>query len=305
LKVAFISDLHVDISQKNWELVPQIAEVLKVIEPDVFLVCGDVSPELGDIEYALDCFSPIPCHKLFIPGNQDIWVMSERMQEEGHDSYEKYYFFLPEVCRRNNFLPLWMEPVIIRNVGFAGSIGWYDLTLNREEQLDLEGHETGKNYQDEIWNDLKWACWNDISCIAERELGPFRRPDIEVAREFVKRLDQDIESLSLSPEVKEIVVALHFPPFPQAIGPPDKNGERPCLSFMGSQEMGNMLLRHQIVSTIICGHLHKKREVMVEGKQVLCSPVGYLSSDHRKDYAIVEESLGIIYLFEEKDWPYT
>ncbi len=301
MKLAYISDLHVDISQRNWELVPQIAEVLRIIHPDVFLICGDVSPELGDIEYALDCFSSLDCHKLFVPGNQDIWVMSERMQEEGHDSYEKYYFYIPEVCRRNGFIPIWMEPIVIDKVGFAGSIGWYDFTL-KPEGGDPKTEEIRKSFEDEIWNDLKWACWSDISCITESELGPYRRSDREVSREFINRLDQDIKSLSGSQEVREIVVGLHHPPYSQMIGHLDHPQSDLYFPFLGSEEMGKMLMRHSLVNTVICGHIHEKMDILVGDKRVLCSPVGYLSYQRRKDMSIVEDSLSVIYLFDEEDW---
>ena len=102
MRIAYTSDLHVDISQRNWELIPYLAEILKMIDPDVFVIAGDISSELGDLEYALESFSGLMCLKLFVPGNQDIWVLSEQMQENGHDSYEKYYFYLPEVCRRSS-----------------------------------------------------------------------------------------------------------------------------------------------------------------------------------------------------------
>ncbi len=299
MRLALISDLHVDITQKNWEVVPQIAELIKIIGPDVFIVCGDVSPELGDIEYALDCFSELECAKLFIPGNQDIWIMSNFLQEEGHDSYERYYFQLPQVCRRNGFVPLWMEPQVIRGVGFAGSIGWYDFSFS-----DLEPAEGGQGANDvlrnDIWNDLRWACWNDISALIEGEPGPFRRSDVDVARDFMVRLDSDLDTLANNSEVNEIVVATHHPPFSALVGglPGEKNGYG---SFMGSEEMGKMLLHHPKVSTVLCGHLHEKRDIMVEQLRVICSPMGYLNRDQRKPMTIAEESLTVFHLMDNED----
>jgi 3',5'-cyclic AMP phosphodiesterase CpdA len=299
LRLALVSDLHVDITQKNWELVPLLAELLKIIEPDVFLICGDISPELGDVEYALDCFSGLSCTRLFVPGNQDIWIMSNFLQEEGHDSYEKYYFQLPGVCKRNGFIPLWMEPQVIRGVGFAGSIGWYDFSFRDDESVPQSLDATSE-LRNDIWNDLRWACWNDVSYLIEGEPGPFRRSDVEVARDFLGRLDNDLEMLAHTPGVQEMVVAMHHPPFASLVNG-TTGDDNDYGSFMGSEEMGRMLLRHPKLSTVLCGHLHEKRDVMVENLRALCSPVGYLTRDQRKNIIIAEDALTVFHIIEGDD----
>lgn len=299
MRIAFCSDLHVDISKSNWELVPHLVEVLKVIEPDVFVLAGDISPELGDIEYALDLFSLLPCHKFFVPGNQDIWVLSEEMQESGHDSYEKYYFFLPDVCRRNGFVPLWVEPTMIGPVGFVGSMGWYDALPWLEDQVELEETEEAARLRDSAWNDMRWACWCDISSLGRESLGPLRRSNEEVAREFNVRLDQDIEIMEMNPAISEVVVVTHFPPFPPLGCKLGGRGGR--IMFPGSREMGSILLSHRKVVLSISGHLHIKSDLMVSGIRAVRCPVGYLGEDHRKPQCIVDEKLEVIQLWSEAD----
>jgi predicted phosphohydrolase len=293
LRIAFTSDLHVDISQRNWELVPYMNEVLKIIDPDVFVIAGDISPELGDLEYALDCFSGLRCLKLFIPGNQDIWVLSEEMQEKGHDSYEKYYFYLPEVCRRNRFIPLWMEPVIFQGVGFIGSIGWYDHAAGAGAK-EVDFPTIYRYLVDSVWNDMRWACWSDISMLVGGNSAPARRPDPEVAREFNLRLDQDIEAFNIDTAVNEIVVVTHYPPFNQLAveGVP----------FPGSRDTGGILASHEKVSTSISGHIHDKRDVLVKNVRAVRSPVGYRTRDHRKYQEMVEDCLEVIHLLDREDF---
>ncbi len=305
LRLALVSDLHVDISQRNWELVPQLAELLKIIDPEAFIICGDISPELGDVEYALDCFSSLSCVKMFVPGNQDIWVLSESMQEQGHDSYEKYFFHLPRLCRRNGFVPLWMEPQVIRGIGFAGSIGWYDFTF-REDRHPEDGRPgpaaaAPDDAENHVWNDLRWACWNDLASMMEGGLGPFRRPDVEVARDFIARLEQDLQTLERIPGVEEIVVALHHPPFPQLLEGTVAARLGEYCSFLGSQDMGKMLLLHNRVTTVLCGHLHERRDITVDRLRLICSPVGYLAEDRRRNLAIAESALTVFHLLEGED----
>jgi predicted phosphohydrolase len=292
LRIAYTSDLHVDISQRNWELVPYLNEVLKIIDPDVFVIAGDVSPELGDTEYALDCFSSLQCLKLFVPGNQDIWVLSEEMQEKGHDSYEKYFFYLPEACRRNGFVPLWMEPVILRGVGFVGNIGWYDHMGGPGTAVDFP-----RKYQyllDSVWNDMRWACWSDISALMGERDSPARRPDPEVAREFNLRLDGDLEAFGRDVSVSEIVVVTHYPPFDElsVAGAP----------FPGSRDMAGILFSHDKVSTSISGHIHDKRDILVRDVRAVRCPVGYLGRERRKYQEVVEDHLEVIHLIDRDDF---
>lgn len=291
MRIAYTSDLHVDISQRNWELVPYLVEVLKVVDPDVLIIAGDVSPELGDLEYALDCFSSLRCLKLFVPGNQDIWVLSEEMQELGHDSYEKYFFYLPEACRRNGFVPLWMEPVALRGVGFVGSVGWYDHKGGREGHA---GFPREHHYLlDSVWNDLRWAYWGDISLMMEGMPSLVRRPDGEVAREFNLRLDQDIEVMARNPEVDEIVAVTHYPPFEEL----SVEG----VPFPGSRDTGGILLAHPKVTTSISGHIHDKRDLLVRGVRAVRCPVGYLGWEQRKYQDVVMDCLEVIHLLEGDD----
>ena len=292
MRIAYTSDLHVDISQRNWELVPYLAEVLKIVDPDVFIIAGDVSPEIGDLEYALDCFSGLRCLKMFVPGNQDVWVLSEEMQGLGHDSYEKYYFYLPEACRRNGFVPLWMEPVSLRGVGFAGSIGWYDHSMGAGapgEDLPREHHYL----LDSLWNDKRWACWSDISSLVGEGAGLARRTDSEVAREFNLHLDQDIENFNRDASIREIVVVTHYPPF----GELSLEG----LPFPGSRDTGGILLSHHKVTVSISGHIHDKRDMVIRNIRAVRCPVGYLGREQHKYQDVVRNCLEVIHLIEGEE----
>jgi predicted phosphohydrolase len=282
----------VDISQRNWELVPYLGEVLKIVDPDVFVIAGDVSPELGDLEYTLDCFSGLQCLKLFVPGNQDIWVLSEELQRKGHDSYEKYYFYLPDVCRRNGFIPLWMEPIIFGGVGFVGSIGWYDHVGPSPAST---AYTPAHHYLlDSVWNDMRWACWSDISMMIEGTRWPARRPDPEVAREFNLRLDQDIESFARDPLLSEIVAVTHYPPFDEL----SVEG----VPFPGSRDTGGILFSHDKVTISISGHVHDKRDILVRDIRAVRCPVGYLGREQRKYQQLVKNCLEVIHLIDHEDF---
>jgi Icc-related predicted phosphoesterase len=300
LLIAFTSDLHVDISQGNWELIPYLNKVLKIVDPDVFIIAGDISPELGDIEYALDGFSSLRCLKLLVPGNQDIWVLSEEMQEKGHDSYEKYYFYLPEVCRRNDFIPLWMQPINFRGVGFVGTIGWYDRALKPETD-EAEFSAMERVLMDSVWSDMRWACWSDISMMMEDVATPIRRPDLEVAREFNLRLDQDLDTFAQDSSIQEIVVVSHYPPLQELAPTVESEGGSRRTLFPGSQDTRSILSSHERVSTSISGHIHAKADIVVGKVRAVRCPVGYLTRDHRRYQEIVKDCLEVIHIIEGDD----
>jgi hypothetical protein len=220
-------------------------------------------------------------------------VLSEDMQEKGHDSYEKYYFYLPEACRRNDFVPLWMEPVIFQGIGFVGSIGWYEYVIGAGEAPAGSPHPH-QYLLDSVWNDMRWACWSDLSMMMEERTAPVRRPDPEVAREFNLRLDGDLESFGRDASVREIVAVTHYPPFAEmsADGVP----------FPGSRDMGGILFSHEKVTTSISGHIHDKRDIVVRDVRAVRCPVGYLGREKRKYQDVVKDCLEVIHLIEREDF---
>jgi 3',5'-cyclic AMP phosphodiesterase CpdA len=141
MRIAFTSDLHVDITPANLKILPYLAEELCRLEPDAVVVAGDIANSLAGWESALAHFSEIRVPKLIIPGNHDVWLESKRALKRKQDSAWKYRVALPECAGKFGFHYLPGQPFVLGGIGFAGSLGWYDYTL-RDRRLDTVLSET-------------------------------------------------------------------------------------------------------------------------------------------------------------------
>ena len=76
MKVAYTSDIHADITINNKLLIPYLVKRVKEISPDVFVIAGDISNSLDNLDYTLRQFDELICLRVMIPGNHDVWVES-------------------------------------------------------------------------------------------------------------------------------------------------------------------------------------------------------------------------------------
>ena len=112
MRIAFTSDLHVDITAQNQMLLPYLAEEFRRLEPDVIVLAGDIANDLAGWEEALKHFAVINIPKLIIPGNHDVWFESKKALKKGKDSAWKYQFALPECAARFGFHYLPGQPLV-------------------------------------------------------------------------------------------------------------------------------------------------------------------------------------------------
>jgi 3',5'-cyclic AMP phosphodiesterase CpdA len=104
-----VSDLHVTHPENR-----RVAQALRPrCEGDWLAVCGDVSDELEDVEWALSLLSERFCRVLWTPGNHELWSTPG---EEGGLRGDARYVRLVEVCRGLGVLtpedpyPVWDGP---------------------------------------------------------------------------------------------------------------------------------------------------------------------------------------------------
>lgn len=273
MKVAFTSDLHVDVTQRNRELLRYLAEELSVLEPDVFVIAGDVSPRLGDLEDTLKAFSSLSCQKLFVAGNHDVWSRPSPGTNR-RDTKLKYEREITSAVLRGGFTYLQDRGVMIDGVAFAGAMGWFDYSL-RNRKLDSvivqTQYERGrfKNLQ---WNDFVHTDWQGLCAESEDSKTV---PAGHVARWMTDSISAQIESL-LPSSPQSVVVCTHFLPTPQMI----RFSQDPYLDFscayLGSDEMESLIRRFPQISHWISGHIHIKRSLEWCGVHFCTSPVGYL-----------------------------
>ena len=268
--IAFISDLHVDISSESFKLIDHINEKLLSLEPDVFIIAGDIAANSKTFETTLNKFSTVSCNKFLVAGNHDIWIDSPSSLQRGIHSGVKYNEIIPQICKRNDFIYLGLEPHSIDGIGFAGTIGWYDYTLRNKKYDSRFSIETYRNkqYRGKItWSDLNFAHWMNGS-------NNKRKSDEEVAQEMEASLQNQIKSLSHQ-VIDKIVVATHHVPFREMLIYPNRLPFDFFSAFMGSEGLGNIILEESTVTHVICGHSHIKSSLNIENVQAMKSPLGY------------------------------
>lgn len=283
-RIAFASDLHVDITPGNQRLLPHLAEEFRRLEADAIVLAGDIANSLSGWREALIHFNEIKVPKFVIPGNHDVWIESQRALRRGQDSAWKYRVALPECAREFGFHYLPGRPLVLGDTGFAGSLGWYDYSL-RDKRLDgvlsKADYDRGE-FREGSWNDIRYAAWLREPYADDWRRRRARIGNIEICKIMRDELDRDLQQIA--GQVSKLVVAIHTAPIERALdrgAAPD-----PFDAYEGSVEYGILLkeFASQRSLVVICGHRHKPLDIEEDGVRVMRNPIGYL---HREieDYA--------------------
>jgi putative phosphoesterase len=262
--IAYTSDIHIDTSKENFMTLKRMRQKLKQKEPDIFIIAGDIGAYLTSVQDALSVFRDLDIKKIFIPGNHDIW------KEDGHNSYEKYFFLLPDIARENNFIPLWIKPIVINGIGFCGSMGWYDYSLRNPKMRFSMKDYARKEYNGSVWMDKNNALFVD----KEK-----RMRDTEITELLYRRFVKDCESIYHKSRI--IIAVLHHVPFKEMIHTKNKPDWDYFSAFMGSTKFGEYLLKKKKGKLVISGHQHVKKKVEIKrflgrGSIIsIASPFGY------------------------------
>ncbi len=257
MKIGLISDLHTDANPRNKDSITHLINAVKSEKLDVFVIAGDIAPHLTQLAEILNAFdkADIPCDKLFVPGNHDIWAI-----ETPDVTSQQKCDIISQLCYEAGFHPLIHKPFIKENVGFCGTIGWYDYSFAPHGYNFSHEDYAKKELMGAVWNDKRYAKWGDT--------------DKAVTRRFDKALAEHIDTVRQN--VSRIIVVTHHVPFRDCIQYP---GELPAdffRAFMGSQRIGERCLTESLVTHVLFGHTHRQLDRDVRNVRAICAPIGYL-----------------------------
>lgn len=302
VRIAYTSDLHVDYSSENRDLVAGLAEAAAMSNPDVLIIGGDIAASPTDFGWALGCFAELKCCKLVVAGNHDIWIESKADILNSKDSGAKYRQILPQIANDNDFGFLHNDAIVIDGIGFAGCMGWFDYSF-RNRKLDdttpLEKYRVGKwqspsSGKNFLWNDMQNVWWlKDLSA----KISGFTRSDLclsddEIANLMAKSLSQQFDQLA-EKAVRQIVVVTHFVPNRGLLEYRDSIPHDYFNAYHGSVEIERVIRSNSEVSQVFFGHSHVAKDVTIDGIRYVSRPVGYLGAgrtvaDASAKLAIVE-----------------
>lgn len=267
--IGLTSDIHIDNSPANSQIVKYIADEVQKANLDVFIICGDVSPGIMSLSRTLSAFHDIDsgCKKLFVSGNHDVWIVGTN----GNITSRDKYLLITEICKANEFHHLGDSPIVLGDIGFCGTIGWYDYSYrNKKFPISNKSYER-KTLAGSVWNDVNYARWN--------------APDPIIAKDFEADLQNQINSIK--DRVSRIIVATHHVPFQECVTYLNELPWDFFSAFMGSAGLGEICKREPLVTHALFGHTHAEFFKNVDGVQAICSPIGYLHNppDDLREYA--------------------
>jgi putative phosphoesterase len=276
MRIGVTSDIHTDISPANSQIISHLVNAINSAELDVFVICGDVSPNISKFYDTLSAFRDLNCKKLFIAGNHDIWILN---QSDNINSSQKYSL-ITKFCEEHGFHHLGDSPIIFENIGFCGTIGWYDYTFKSHTFKISDRDYTTKIFNGSVWNDVNFARWNET--------------DIEISGKFEHDLQKQIDSIR--DRVSQIIVATHHVPFRDCVLYRNELTWDFFSAFMGSAGLGEICLKEPLVTHALFGHTHTEfyKEIKAQNSSgltqkvlAICSPIGYLTETPKdlKEYA--------------------
>jgi predicted phosphohydrolase len=240
-----------------------VAERMCADEAAVLVLAGDLfalDPTL--LVECLRLFDGFGGEKLLVAGNHDLWTRPEG------DSFQLYEQVIPALAEACGFHDLDVEPKVVGDVGFVGTIGWYDYSF-RDESLGIPLRfyeaKAAPGYcrahpelahllaGDEAlparalaaasqWNDGRMMHW-DLDDRAFNAL-------------TIERLEAQLQAVEDG--VRTIVAVTHHLPFAEMLvrlrDPSWAFGN----AFMGSVGLGETLLAHAKVARAVFGHSHSR-----------------------------------------------
>lgn len=280
MRLLVTADLHYNHS-KSHALADDLIDQMNRTGGDVLLVVGDTATFDGDaLENCLSRFQ-FTGPKLFVAGNHELWTL-------GPDSYDVFHTQLPQRVRALGWQWLQTDPFVTDDVAIVGSIGWYDYSFASPElQIPRRFYEAKispgvaehlEEYASLLGDDVPAiareiiARWNDAKFVK------LHRMDVQFLEELLAQLEKQLDSVRHIPNV---VAAVHHLPFAQVL-PPSRNQTWDfARAYLGSDRIGELLLRYPNVQTVICGHSHFPVETRIGHIHAINIGSGYRAKQFR------------------------
>lgn len=274
LRIAAISDLHILPDESDKQLLECIRERVEEIDPDVFVIAGDVSDHLDILTDALTKLHVAGSTNLYVAGNHDVWFEDTG----GPGTLEKYSHKIGEACREAGFLHLPDSPFVLSNIAFVGSMGWYDYSFRRHDlDIPMENYEK-KEFRGAVWYDLFKIDWVFT--------------DAEATSLFNQKLEYDLKTLPK--HITQVVYISHHLPFQNLTVYKDRLPWDFYSAFMGATSTGKILEEDGRIIISISGHSHIRNQMSRGNITAITVPLGYGRPDNESLQDFVRDAVAAI-----------
>jgi hypothetical protein len=258
MRLLVTADLHYN-HGKSRPVADELIDRMNAAGGDGVLVVGDTATSEGD---ALErCLSRFTSNgpKLFVAGNHELWTT-------GSDSRALLADDLPRRVRAVGWHWLQGDPVRLGDTAIVGNIGWYDYSmaapaLSIPHRFYRRKISPGAAVRDpslaELFADssdippaarLLIARWNDGRYV---KLGGLS--DEQFLDEMLTILERDLIAVA---SAKSVITAVHHLPFRQLLPPSHASQWDFAKAYLGSEKIGELLLKYPNVTHVFCGHSH-------------------------------------------------
>jgi predicted phosphodiesterase len=276
MRLIATADLHYNHARSRL-LAEEVIERMNQAGGDVLLVVGDTAAADGDaLERCLSRFH-FDGPKLFVAGNHELWT-------SGDDSHAIYAEQLPRRVRELGWHWLEADPFVAGDVAIVGSVGWYDYSF-AQSSLGIPRRFYEKKISPgaaarftefapllEEADDLSPAArdviarWNDGRHIK------LHRSDESFLSELLVRLEAQLVAQQ---DARHVVAAIHHLPFRELLPPAHNSQWDFAKAYLGSEKIGQMLLRFSNVRHVLCGHSHLALEAKIGNIHAINIGSGY------------------------------
>ncbi len=253
MKIGILSDIHVDLNGGEAVINGLLAAMLRQ-DVEAMVIAGDVS---SDYRVTLDSLEQLQERSgiriLFVPGNHDIWNEADP-DITAWQAYEALERFPGNLTRG--------PQEISDGWTIIGDLGWYDYSFGGSQysREDFDRMQFGER----VWQDRIKAIWD--------------RHTLEIHRTFYEKLDTQLKRTKVSrcsdSSKRKIILVTHVLPRKEfTVQRPDPEWIY-LNAFLGSPEYGELALDHGVRYSI-CGHVHYRKQVTVNGTRFICNCLGY------------------------------
>jgi predicted phosphohydrolase len=284
MRLLSTADLHFN-HPRSRALAIELIGKMKAAGGDVLLLVGDTATAHGtQLEECLELFK-FNGPKLIVPGNHELWSSQA-------DSYALFKEELPRRCRALGWHWLAEQPFVAGDLAIVGSPGWYDYSF-AQAGLGIPR----RFYENKIspgvaehlpqWHHLL-ADRSDISPAAFDIVARWNdgvhvrlgRSDEQFLDELLRTLDEHLESVRT---VATVIAAIHCLPFAQLLPPSHSAQWDFAKAYLGSDRIGQVLLKCPNLRRVYCGHSHWPVEARVGHIEAINIGSGYRNKLFRLD----------------------
>lgn len=264
MRLIATADLHYN-HPRSRKLAEEVIEQMNQAGGDVLLVIGDTAAADGDaLERCLSRFR-FAGPRLFVAGNHELWTARQ-------DSHAIYVDELPRRVAALGWHWLESQPFVAGDIAIVGSVGWYDYSFAQpglgiprrfyEQKISPGAAERYEEFAalfaaaDDLTPAARQivARWNDGRHVK------LHRSDETFLSELLDRLAAQLAGVAAA---RQVVAAIHHLPFRELLPSPHNSQWDFAKAYLGSQRIGDLLLKTPNVSHVLCGHSHLALEAKI------------------------------------------